>query len=61
MSDGGSCEAVSMRVPVSILPPSSASNDAIALVIVCDPPAATGHPCRWPAVRIPRPMADVIG
>ena len=60
-SAGGSCEAVSIRVPVSILPPRSASSAASALVIDCEPPAATGHPWRWPAVMMPSPIAEVIG
>ena len=60
-SAGGNCEAVSIRVPVSILPPRSDSSAASALVIDCDPPAATGHPWRCPAVRMPKPIADVIG
>ncbi len=50
-----------MRVPVSILPPRSASSAAIASVIECEPPAATAHPWRCPAVRMPRPIAEVIG
>ena len=29
--------------------------------IDCDPPAATAHPWRWPAVMMPNPMADVMG
>src|SRR6478752_977807 len=45
-SAGGNCEAVSIRVPVSILPPRSESSAANALVIDCEPPAATGHPWR---------------
>ena len=60
-SAGGKCEAVSIRLPVSILPPRSDSSAASALVIDCDPPAATGHPWRCPAVRMPKPIAEVIG
>ena len=26
-----------------------------------EPPSATAHPWRWPAVRIPSPIAEVIG
>ena len=29
--------------------------------IDCDPPSATGQPCRWPAAMMPIPIADVIG
>jgi hypothetical protein len=43
-SAGGSWLAASMRAPVSIWPPRSANSAAIALVIDCEPPAATGHP-----------------
>jgi hypothetical protein len=43
------------------LPPKSPNSVTIALVIDCDPPAATAQPCRWPAAMMPVPMAEVIG
>ena len=53
--------AARTRTPVSILPPRSASSAASASVIDREPPSATGHPCRWPAVMMPSPIADVSG
>ena len=50
-----------MGTPVSILPPRSVSIAASAVVIDADPPSATGQPWRCPAVRMPSPIAEVIG
>src|SRR5882757_9533921 len=49
----GNCDAVSIRTPFSILPPRSPSTPAKALVIDCEPPAATGQPKRCPAAMMP--------
>ncbi len=61
MSAGGTSPAARTAVPVWILPPSSSSSIASASVIARDPPSATGHPWRWPAAMIVRPMAEVSG
>ena len=39
----------------------SVSIAASAVVIDADPPSATGRPWRCPAVRMPSPIAEVIG
>ena len=47
--------------PVSIVAPSSASRQAIASAIRCDPPRAAGHPATWPDARSMTPIAVVNG
>ena len=47
--DGSRSASDETRLPVSISPPSDTSSDAIASVMVREPPAATGQPVACPS------------
>ncbi len=47
--------------PVTIVPPSSVSNEARAVVMAAEPPSGTGQPCRWPAAVSMTPTEAVNG